>query len=152
MSFWPSARKAATTIETAPSHIKTVDRAGVRPKTLRKMRVMAYTPETLMRSPDSTAEIGAGAEGWASGSQAWKGTRAALRPNPRRKKAEAMTRTGPALSSRRAEATAAKSRLPVMPKTTAIAATMKADAATESMRYLKAASSSSWPSPKATRA
>ncbi len=28
------------------------------------------------------AEIGAGAEGWASGSQAWKGMRAALRPKP----------------------------------------------------------------------
>ena len=39
-----------------------------------------------------------------------------------------------------------------MPKTTAIAATMKAEPTTESMRYLKAASSSSWPSPKATRA
>ena len=47
-----------------------------------------------MRSPDSTAEIGAGAEGWASGSQAWNGTRAALRPNPRRKKAAAMPEDG----------------------------------------------------------
>ena len=47
-----------------------------------------------MRRPDSTAEIGAGAEGWASGSQAWKGTRAAFRPKPRRKKAAAMPTTG----------------------------------------------------------
>ena len=31
---------------------------------------MAYTPETLISTPDSMAEMGAGADGWASGNQA----------------------------------------------------------------------------------
>ena len=91
--------------------------------------------------------MGAGAEGWASGSQAWKGTRAAFSPKPTMKRAAAKPTTAPALSSFRAAATAAKSRLPVIPKMTAIAATTKAEATTESIRYLKAASSSSRPRP-----
>jgi len=40
-----------------------------------------------MSTPDSMAEIGAGAEGCASGSQAWNGTTAAFRPKPSRKQA-----------------------------------------------------------------
>ena len=35
-----------------------------------------------MRTPESIADIGAGAEGCASGSHAWNGTSAAFRPKP----------------------------------------------------------------------
>ena len=35
------------------------------------------------------ADIGAGADGWASGSHAWKGTRAAFSPRPAMKRARA---------------------------------------------------------------
>jgi hypothetical protein len=48
-----------------------------------------------MRTPESIAEIGAGAEEWASGSQAWKGTSAAFSPNPTRKKAEVIPMRAP---------------------------------------------------------
>ncbi|GAH78092.1 unnamed protein product, partial [marine sediment metagenome] len=45
-----------------------------------------------MRMPESIAEIGAGADGCASGSQAWNGTRAAFKPNPTTNKAIAKER------------------------------------------------------------
>jgi len=39
------------------------------PITLNKIRISAYTPKLLISTPESIAEIGAGAEGCASGSQ-----------------------------------------------------------------------------------
>mgnify|MGYP006889802312 CR=1 FL=1 len=47
-----------------------------------------------MTTPESIAEIGAGAEGCASGSQAWNGTSAALSPKPIRKNAAARSSAG----------------------------------------------------------
>ena len=47
-----------------------------------------------MSTPESMAEIGAGAEGWASGSHAWNGTRAALSPKPVRNSDNAKARPG----------------------------------------------------------
>jgi hypothetical protein len=41
----------------------------------------------LIKTPESMAEMGAGAEEWASGSQAWKGMIAAFSPKPARKRA-----------------------------------------------------------------
>ena len=98
------------------------------------------------------AEMGAGAEGWASGSQAWKGIRAALSPKPQMNRAEQAATTQRESVSWSPRATAAKLTSPVTPKRTAIPMRTKAEATTESMRYLKDASSSSGPSPKATRA
>ena len=55
-------------------------------------------PIALISTPESMADTGAGAEGWASGSQAWNGTSAAFRPKPQRNSASANSsgRSGPA--------------------------------------------------------
>jgi len=47
-----------------------------------------------MSTPESMAEIGAGADGWASGSQAWNGTIAAFSPSPMMKNAAATWSAG----------------------------------------------------------
>ena len=44
-------------------------------------------PDTFPRTPESIAEIGAGADGYASGSQPWKGTTPTFRPKPIRNSA-----------------------------------------------------------------
>ncbi len=58
------------------------------------------------------AEMGAGAEGWASGSQAWKGMRAALSPKPMMNRAEQAATTHRESVSWSPRATAAKLDVP----------------------------------------
>ena len=81
-SDWPTARNTPTTIESAPRNMRMLDTVAFGPITLNMMRAIAYTPIALMSTPESIAEIGAGALGCASGSHAWNGTVEALRPKP----------------------------------------------------------------------
>gem|GEM_PF-5005015 len=64
------------------------------PNTLTKILMSAYAPRTFMRTPESIADMGAGAEGWASGNQAWNGTRAVFSPKPNMKRTEQKKTSG----------------------------------------------------------
>ena len=77
-----------------PSAISTQPMGTDTPNTLKMSRDNAYTPRALMSTPESIAEIGAGADGWASGSHAWNGTRAAFRPKPATNKLNANASPG----------------------------------------------------------
>ena len=114
-------RSMEHTASTAPSTMVTAPMAASsspQAPSYRKMVVdstrMPYTP-VLMMMPDSTAEAGAGAAGWAVGSQMCRGKAPALAPKP------TSTSREPAHSSVRSSTAAAaapirsRSRVPSCP-------------------------------------
>jgi len=106
----------------------------------------------LMTTPERTADTGAGAEGWASGSQAWKGISPALSPKPARNRALAKSTVAEVGIRLIIFPISAIFRVPVRLYRKAIPKRIRADATVPITWYLKPASNASASVVKATNA
>jgi len=70
MSHCPMARNTPNSIDSVPRVVISTEMVSVGTNRLKNNRIMTYIPTALIRTPESMAETGEGAEEWASGNQA----------------------------------------------------------------------------------